>query len=164
MSYIAGFSSTSLCSAAMDFDVPVGGTMEHADIQFAESEIEAFRTYANVFPDECVFLVDTYDTIHSGIPNAIKVAKELEAKGYLLKGIRIDSGDLAYLSKQARKMLNEQNLDYVKIIASGDLDEYVISALAIQKAKIDVFLIGTKGSQLMNNQRLVQSTKLSLKK
>lgn len=147
MAYISGFDSTSLCSASKDFDIPVGGTMEHADIQFYEDlggELGAFRDFASVFPDQCVFLVDTFDTLRSGIPNAIKVAKELEANGHKLLGIRIDSGDLAYLSKQARKMLNEAGLDYVKIVASGDLDEYVISSLAIQKAEIDTFLIGTK--------------------
>lgn len=154
MSYIAGFDSTSLLSAGSHFDLPVGGTMEHADIQMYEDlggELEAFRTFAEEFPNDCVFLVDTYNTLNSGVPNAITVAKELKSKGYKLKGIRIDSGDLAYLSKEARKMLDREGLYGVKIIASGDMDEYTIEELAIQKAEIDSFLVGTKAITAYND-------------
>ncbi|MBR2078481.1 MAG: nicotinate phosphoribosyltransferase [Exiguobacterium sp.] len=143
--YIAGFDVTSLVSAGRDFDVPTGGTMEHADIQFHDDELSAFRSFAEMYPDNTSLLIDTYDTLKSGLPNAITVAKELEAKGHRLKSVRLDSGDLAYLSKRARKALNEAGLDYVKIVVSGDLDEYVIQDLRMQGAEADTFLVGTRG-------------------
>ncbi|WP_114572051.1 nicotinate phosphoribosyltransferase [Exiguobacterium flavidum] len=144
-SYLAGFDVTSLASAGRDFDIPCGGTMEHADIQFHDDELTAFRTFATYYPDQTTLLVDTYDTLKSGMPNAIIVAKELAAKGYRLKGVRIDSGDLAYLSKRARKMLDDAGFEDVDIILSGDLDEYVIQDLRIQGAQANTFLVGTRG-------------------
>ena len=100
--------------------------------------------FAELYPDNCILLADTYDTLKSGIPNTITVAKEMEKKGQQLKGIRLDSGDLAYLSKKARKMLNESGLEYVKIVASNQLDEYVIQNLINQGAPIDIFGVGTR--------------------
>ena len=119
--------------------------MEHADIQFHDDELSAFRSFAEMYPDNTSLLIDTYDTLKSGLPNAITVAKELEANGHRLKSVRLDSGDLAYLSKRARKALNEAGLDYVKIVVSGDLDEYVIQDLRMQGAEADTFLVGTRG-------------------
>jgi len=144
-SYLAGFDVTSLASAGRDFGIPCGGTMEHADIQFHDDELTAFRTFASHYPDQTTLLVDTYDTLKSGLPNAITVAKELQAKGHKLRGIRIDSGDLSYLSKRARNMLDEAGFPEVDIVLSGDLDEYVIQDLRIQGAQANTFLVGTRG-------------------
>lgn len=102
-----------------------------------ESELEAFRAYAEVFPDACMLLVDTYDVLGSGMPNAITVFKELREKGHEPLGIRIDSGDLAYLSKQARKMMDEAGFPNAIVCASGDLDERLILDLRLQGARID---------------------------
>jgi nicotinate phosphoribosyltransferase len=142
--YIAGFDGTSNVLAGKLFGIPTVGTHAHAWIQDNDSELDAFMAYAEVFPENTVLLVDTYDTLRSGVPNAIKVGKSLEEKGYRLKGIRLDSGDLTYLSTMARKMLDEAGLSYVKIIASNDLDENVISDLKNQGAKIDGWGIGTQ--------------------
>lgn len=142
--YIVGFDGTSNMEAGKRFGIPSIGTHAHSWVMDFESELEAFRTYAEVFPDKSVLLVDTYDTLKSGVPNAIKVGKELEEKGYRLKGIRLDSGDLAYLSKQARKMLDDAGLDYVSIIASNDLDEHVILNLKVQGARINSWGVGTQ--------------------
>lgn len=142
---IGGAKSTSNVLAAKLFGIPVSGTQAHSWIQSFDSELEAFRAYANVHPEHTVLLADTFDTLQSGVPNAITVAKEMENDGYKLKGIRLDSGDLAYLSKKARKMLNEASLDYVKIIASNQLNEFVIkSLLTDQNAEIDIFGVGTE--------------------
>jgi nicotinate phosphoribosyltransferase len=118
--------------------------MAHSWIQAFDSEIEAFRTYSKHFPDSSHLLVDTYDTIGSGLPNAIKVAQELRDKGHELKGIRLDSGDLAYFSKQARAMLDNAGFENVKIAASNQLDERVIASLRSQGAPIDIFGVGTR--------------------
>ncbi len=143
--YIGGASSTSNVLAAKEFGIPVSGTLAHSWIQSFDDELEAFRAYANIHPDNTVLLVDTFDTLNSGIPNAIKIAKELEEKGFRLKAIRLDSGDLAYLSIKARKQLNDAGLNYVNIIASNQLNEYVIkSLLHDQNAAIDAFGIGTE--------------------
>ncbi len=143
--YIGGASSTSNVLAAKEFGIPVSGTLAHSWIQSFDNELEAFRAYANIHPDNTVLLVDTFDTLNSGIPNAIKIAKELEEKGFRLKAIRLDSGDLAYLSIKARKQLNDAGLNYVNIIASNQLNEYVIkSLLHDQNAAIDAFGIGTE--------------------
>jgi nicotinate phosphoribosyltransferase len=142
-SVIGGFNSTSNVKAAMDYRLPVVGTMAHSFIQSYGDELSAFRDFAEKRPEHCVLLVDTYDTLMSGVPNAITVAKEMEKSGHRLQGIRLDSGDLAYLSKQARKMLDDVGLNYVKITASNQLDEYVIKSLLDQKAPIDVFGVGT---------------------
>ncbi len=140
---IGGFDNTSNVYAAVSYDIHPAGTMAHSFIESYDDEQEAFQQYAKTFPEDCTLLVDTYNTLKSGLPNAIVVAKELEAKGKRLKAIRLDSGDLAYLSKKARKMLNEEGLNYVKIIVSNQLDEYVVKSLLDQKAPIDIFGVGT---------------------
>jgi nicotinate phosphoribosyltransferase len=142
---IGGASSTSNVLAGKLFDIPVSGTMAHSWIQSFETELEAFRSYSKVHPENTTLLVDTYDTLKSGVPNAIVVAKEMEENGHQLKAIRLDSGDLAYLSKKARKMLDDAGLKTVKIIASNQLNEHVIKTLLTdQFAAIDAFGIGTE--------------------
>lgn len=141
---VGGANSSSNVLAGYLFDIPVGGTMAHSWIQTFDEEITAFRKFAETYPDNTVLLVDTYDTINSGIPNAITVGKEMEKAGLRMKAIRLDSGDLAYLSKKARKILDKAGLDYVKIMVSNQLDEYVIRSLNLQNAPIDGFGIGTK--------------------
>ena len=141
---IGGASSTSNVQAGFLYDIPVSGTMAHSWVQSFESELTAFRKYALFNPDHTILLVDTYDTLKSGIPNAIIVAKELESSGNRLAGIRLDSGDLAYLSKKVRQMLDAAGLTYVKIIASNQLNEYVICNLNEQQAPIDGYGIGTE--------------------
>lgn len=142
-SIIGGFNSTSNVRAAADFNIPVVGTMAHAFVQCYEDELAAFRDFAAHRPENCVLLVDTYDTLKSGVPNAITVAHEMEKRSQQLQGIRLDSGDLAYLSSRARKMLDAAGLHYVKITASNQLDEFVIKSLLDQHAPIDVFGVGT---------------------
>lgn len=141
---IAGCSSTSNVLCGQMFDVPVSGTHAHSWIMSYGSELEAFREYAELYPSECTLLVDTYDTIKSGVKNAIIVFKEMESRGQRGSGIRLDSGDLAYLSQKARKMLDEAGLGYIKIFASGDIDEYILRSLEAQEARIDCWGIGTK--------------------
>jgi nicotinate phosphoribosyltransferase len=142
---IGGAASTSNVLAGKIYGIPVSGTQAHSWVQSFETELEAFRTYVNAHPENAILLVDTYDTLKSGVPNAIKVGKEMEKKGERLKAIRLDSGDLAYLSKRSRRMLDEAGLKYVKIIASNQLNEHVIkSLLKDQDAKIDAFGIGTE--------------------
>lgn len=140
---IGGFDSTSNVIAAEDYNIPSSGTMAHSFIQSYEDELQAFRDFALHRPKNCVLLVDTYNTLKSGLPNAITVAKEMEGRGEKLLGVRLDSGDLAYLAKKSRKMLDDANLDYVKIVASNQLDEYVIKSLKEQGAPIDIFGVGT---------------------
>ncbi len=142
--YVGGFDGTSLVEAGKRYNMPVIGTMSHAFIQSFEDEIEAFRAYAEENKDNIILLVDTYNTLQSGVPNAIKVAKELREKGIKVKGIRLDSGDLAYLSKEARLMLDNEGLQDVSIVVSSDLDENVIADLKLQGAKIDVYAVGTR--------------------
>ncbi|RED61774.1 nicotinate phosphoribosyltransferase [Cohnella lupini] len=142
--YIAGFHSTSNMRAGMLFGIPTSGTHAHSWVQGHESEEEAFGQFAEALPDHVTLLVDTYDTLRSGMPNAIKIAKQLESRGKRMKGIRLDSGDLAFLSKKARTMLDEAGLSYVKIVASNDLDENIIADLKAQGARIDVWGVGTK--------------------
>lgn len=141
--FIGGFNATSNVFAGKTFGIPVTGTMAHAYVQSYDDELTAFRDFAETHPDNCVLLVDTYNTLQSGIPNAITVARELEQKGKKLIGIRLDSGDLAYLSKTARKMLDDAGLPYVKIAASNQLDEHVIRSLKEQQAAIDIYGVGT---------------------
>ena len=141
---IGGLAGTSNVLAGMEFGLNVSGTMAHSWIQSFDDEVTAFRKYAEFYPESCVLLVDTYDTLNNGIPNAIKVAKELEAKGHKLVAVRLDSGDLAYFSKEARKQLDDAELGYVKIAASNQLDEYLIRSLNEQKAPIDLYGVGTK--------------------
>ncbi|MCX2742974.1 nicotinate phosphoribosyltransferase [Mangrovivirga sp. M17] len=140
---VGGFDSTSNVLAGKYYGIPVTGTMAHSYIQSHDEELTAFRNFAESRPDKCVLLVDTYDTLRSGIPNAIKVAKEMRERGHELNGIRLDSGDLAYLSREARKMLNENDLEDVKIVASNQLDEGVIKSLQEQNAAIDIYGVGT---------------------
>ncbi len=141
--YIGGADATSNVLGAALLNIPPKGTHAHSWVQAFPSEIEAFRAYARSFPDECVLLVDTYDVLKSGLPNAVLVAKELEHLGHRLKAIRIDSGDLAFLSRRARQTLDQEGLHYVKIIASNELDEFVISEILSQGGKIDSWGIGT---------------------
>ena len=141
--YIGGCCGTSNTKSAKKNDIPVLGTMAHSMISDADSEYEAFLDYAKSNPNNCVFLVDTYDTLRSGIPNAIRVAKEyLEPNGYKFKGIRIDSGDLAYLSKQARKMLDEAGFKDATICLSNGLNELTIKSLLEQGASVNSFGVG----------------------
>jgi len=162
--YIAGFDGTSNMESGKRFGIPSIGTHAHSWIMDFETELEAFRAYADVFPDHTVLLVDTYDTLRSGVPNAIKVGKELEAKGHRLKGIRLDSGDLSYLSKSARKLLDDAGLDYVTIVASNDLDENVILDLKVQGAKIDAWGVGTQLITAADNPSLGGVYKLVARK
>lgn len=143
-SVIGGCNSTSNVLAGKEFDIPVSGTHAHSWVMSFDSEYEAFKAYADIYPDKALLLVDTYDTLKSGIPNAIKVFDELTAKGKKPLGIRIDSGDLAYLTKKARKMLDDAGYQDTIICASGDLDEKLIQSLKLQGAKINSWGIGTK--------------------
>lgn len=142
---IGGCVGTSNVLAGKVFQVPVKGTHAHSWIMSFEDEYTAFKTYANLYPNACILLVDTYDTLKSGVPNAIRVFKEKREAGVELKnyGIRLDSGDLAYLSKKARKMLDEAGFKDAIISASNDLDEYLIHDLKIQGAKITSWGVGT---------------------
>lgn len=142
--YIAGFDATSNMLAGEMFNIPTKGTHAHSWVQFFDSEEEAFERYAESLPGQVTLLVDTYDSLKSGVPDAIKIAKLMEAKGQRMGSIRLDSGDLAYLSIQARKMLDEAGLPYVKIVASNDLDENTIFNLKAQGARIDVWGVGTQ--------------------
>lgn len=140
---IGGIDSTSNVLAARDFGLEISGTMAHSFVQSYDREIDAFRDFAACRGHDCLLLVDTYDTLKSGVPNAIEVGREMDKRGERLKGIRLDSGDLAYLARQSRTMLDEAGLDYVKIAASNELDEHVIKSLMDQAAPIDLFGIGT---------------------
>ena len=141
---IGGCASTSNVLAGKMFDIPVSGTHAHSWVMNFPDELTAFRNYADAYPDNVLLLVDTYDTLRSGVPNAIRCFDEMVKQGRKPKGIRLDSGDLAYLSKQARKMLDEAGYDYVKICASGDLDERSIASLKSQGAAIDPWGVGTR--------------------
>lgn len=143
---IGGCTATSNVLAGKLFDIPVKGTHAHSWVMSFESEITAFREYARLFPQSCILLVDTYNTLESGVPNAIKVFQEMKEAGTLQKpyGIRLDSGDLAYLSKEAMKQLEEAGFPDAIISASSDLDEYLVSSLKLQGAKISLWGIGTK--------------------
>ena len=141
--YIAGAVGTACTITGKKYGVPVLGTMAHSFVQSFSNEYETFKAYAKSFPDACTLLVDTYNTLESGIPNAIKVNNEvLKPMGKTLKGIRIDSGDLAYLSKKARQMLDDAGLEQTKIVISNSLDEYLIENLLLQNAPIDSFGVG----------------------
>ena len=143
--YIGGCVGTSCVKAGRDFDIPVSGTMAHSWVQLFDSEYEAFKAYAEVYPDKSLFLVDTYDVLKSGIPNTIKVANEvLKPLGCRPLGIRIDSGDITYLSKRARKMLDAAGYPDCSICISNSLDEYLIRDMLMQGAKIDSFGVGER--------------------
>ena len=142
-SYIAGFGATSNTLAARRYGIPPTGTMAHSYVTSFDSEADAFRAYARMFPDRSILLLDTYDTIKAaGI--AVTVAREMAAEGRRLAGVRLDSGDLAALSRQVRRILDDSGLDYVRIVASGGLDEYELERLVQAGAQIDLFGVGTR--------------------
>ncbi len=141
---IGGATGTSNTLAGFLYNIPVKGTHAHSWVQSFESEYEAFKKFAENWPDNSILLIDTFDTINSGLPNAIKVAKEMEKNDKRLLGVRLDSGDFSYLSKKVRAILDENSLNYVKIVVSNQLDEYTIQSLLNQDAPIDVFGVGTR--------------------
>jgi nicotinate phosphoribosyltransferase len=142
-SYIAGFVGTSNVMAGMEYDIPIFGTMAHSYITSFKEEIDAFRSYAGTFPNDTVLLIDTYDTI-SGARKAVTVGKEMLARGEKLKGVRLDSGDMATLSREVRALLKDAGLDDVSIFASGGFDEYKIARMIEEGGEIDAFGVGTK--------------------
>jgi len=141
---IGGIDATSNVYSSFEFGLQPSGTQAHSWIQSYDDELTSFRRFAEYYPDRCILLVDTYDTLRSGIPNAVTVAKELEARGFRMVAVRLDSGDLAYLSKKARQMLDDAGLQYIKIVVSNQLDEYLIRSLLQQGAPIDFFGVGTR--------------------
>lgn len=141
---VGGVRSTSNVQAGMVYGLPVRGTHAHSWVQAFPNELTAFRAYADVFPDSSTLLVDTYDTLKSGIPNAITVARELRARGHELRGIRLDSGDLAFLSRESRRMLDGAGFPGVKIVASNELDEFVIDSIRAEGGRVDIYGVGTK--------------------
>lgn len=143
--YIAGCAGTACTIVDREFGVPALGTMAHSWVQLFDSELDAFCAYARSYPDDCTLLVDTYNVLKSGIPNAIEAFKrEVLPRGFRPKGIRIDSGDITYLSKKARVMLDEAGFEDVKIVASNSLDEYIIRDMLLQGAKVDSFGVGER--------------------
>lgn len=140
---IGGFDATSNVRAGRDYQIPVSGTMAHSFIQSYDSELAAFRAFVEVWPEHSTLLVDTYNTLESGVPNAILVGKEMEQRGQRLQAIRLDSGDLNYLAHKARHMLDATGMSYVKIVASDQLNEHSIKTLRTQKAPIDGFGVGS---------------------
>ena len=143
--YIAGCVGSACTIAERDYGVPALGTMAHSWVQMFDSELEAFCAYAREYPENCTLLVDTYNVLKSGIPNAIEAFKrEVLPRGYRPKGIRIDSGDITYLSKKARKMLDDAGFADCAIVASNSLDEYIIRDMLIQGAKVDSFGVGER--------------------
>lgn len=143
--YIGGCAGTACTLTDEKYGVPAGGTMAHSWVQMFDTEYEAFKTYCEIYPDNATLLVDTYNTLKSGIPNAIRAFKEvLLPKGITNCAIRLDSGDISYLSKKARKMLDEAGLTDCKIVASNSLDEYLIRDLVMQDAKVDIFGVGER--------------------
>ncbi len=143
--FIGGARATSNLMAGRVFGIPVRGTLAHSWVESFSSELESFRAYGKTYPKNCILLVDTYDTLRSGVPNAIKVGQELREsnRGELL-GIRLDSGDLTFLSREARKMLDEAGFDRARILGSSDLDEWLIESIKKQGAEIDVWGVGTR--------------------
>jgi len=143
--YIGGVNTTATVLADQKFGIKAVGTMAHSWIEFFPSEYESFKAYAEVYPDGCTLLIDTYDILKSGLPNAIRVAHEvLEPMGKRLKGVRIDSGDLAYFSKKIRKVLDAEGLNDCQIVVSNSVDEYLIDSLNKQKACIDSYGVGER--------------------
>ncbi len=143
--YIGGVNGSSNTASEFKFGMPASGTMAHAFVQSYDSEYEAFLAYAKSYPEQTVLLVDTYNTLKQGVPNAIRVHQEyLKPNGYALQAIRLDSGDLAYLSQRARVMLDEAGMQETKIVVSNGLDEYLIKDLMSQDAQIDVFGVGER--------------------
>ena len=142
-SYISGFGATSNVLAARRYGIPPTGTMAHSYITSFDAEIDAFRAYSRAFPDRSILLLDTYDTAN-GAHAAVEVAREMGRDGHRLTGVRLDSGDFDALSRQVRRILNDAGLDYVRIVASGGLDEYAIDRLVAANAPIDMFGVGTR--------------------
>lgn len=142
--YIGGCIGTACAISDKELGIPALGTMAHSWVQLFPTELDAFRAYAKVYPDSCTLLVDTYNVLKSGIPNAIQVFRELAEQGYRPGGIRIDSGDITYLSKSARKMLDDAGFPDCKIVASNSLDEYIIRDILLQGAKVDSFGVGER--------------------
>ncbi|MDR3552984.1 MAG: nicotinate phosphoribosyltransferase [Clostridia bacterium] len=143
--YIGGCSATACTIDDRDFKIPAAGTMAHSWVQLFNDELEAFRAYARIYPENCVLLVDTYNVLKSGVPNAIRVFKEeVVTRGFRPKGIRIDSGDITYLSRETRRMLDEGGFPDAGIVASNSLDEYIIRDILTQGAKIDSFGVGER--------------------
>ncbi|MBQ2500413.1 MAG: nicotinate phosphoribosyltransferase, partial [Clostridia bacterium] len=143
--YIGGCIGTACTIDGRDYGIPALGTMAHSWVQLFDSEYDAFKAYAETYPDNCTLLVDTYNVIKSGIPNAIKVFNEVVVPaGFRPKGIRIDSGDITYLSKKARQMLDEAGFSDCGICASNSLDEYIIRDMLLQGAKVDSFGVGER--------------------
>lgn len=142
--YIGGCCGTACTITDKEMGTPALGTMAHSWIQMFDSELEAFRAYAKSYPKGTTLLVDTYNVLKSGVPNAITVFKEMRARGEKPAGIRIDSGDITYLSKRARQMLDDEGFPDVKIVASNSLDEYIIRDILMQGAKIDSFGVGER--------------------
>ena len=144
-SYIGGCVGTACTISERDYKIPALGTMAHSWVQMFDTEIDAFRAYAKRYPNSCTLLVDTYNVLKSGVPNAIKVFnEELVPNGYRPAGIRIDSGDITYLSKKARKMLDDAGFPDCKICASNSLDEYIIRDMLLQGAEVDTFGVGER--------------------
>lgn len=139
--YIGGCAGTACAIADREYGIPAVGTMAHSWVQMYDSEYEAFKKYAEIYPNNCTLLVDTYNVLKSGVPNAIKVFKEMQPKKM---GIRIDSGDVAYLTKKARKMLDEAGLEECQITVSNSLDEYIIRDVILEGAQIDSFGVGER--------------------
>jgi nicotinate phosphoribosyltransferase len=150
---IGGVRSTSNVWGGQVYGIPVKGTHAHSWIMAFDDELSAFRAYAECFPNSCVLLVDTYDTLKSGIPNAITVARELRDKGHNMLGVRLDSGDLAYLSREARRMFDEAGFPDVKILASNELDETVIQSIRSEGGCIDIYGVGTRLATCQGGKR-----------
>lgn len=144
--YIGGVNGTATVLAGQMFNIPIGGTMAHSWIMYYKDELEAFRKFAKVYPNNCILLVDTYNVIDSGVPNAIKVFQEMKESGNLgtKYGIRIDSGDLAYLTKKARKMLDDAGFTDAQIVISNSLDEYTIESILQQGGEVNSFGVGER--------------------
>jgi len=143
--FIGGARATSNLLAGRTYGIPVRGTLAHSWVESFPSELEAFRAYGKIYPHNCLLLVDTYDTLRSGLPNAIRVGEELQEKKMgELAGIRLDSGDLTFLSREARKMLDQAGFDRARILGSSDLDEWLIESIKKQGAEIDIWGVGTR--------------------
>lgn len=141
---VGGVRSTSNVLAGMIYDLPVRGTHAHSWVQAFPDELTAFRAYADAFPDSTILLVDTYDTLQSGIPNAMIVARELRGRGHELRGVRLDSGDLAYLSRESRRLFDAAGFPAVQIVASNELDEFVIESIRDEGGRVDIYGVGTR--------------------
>ena len=141
---VGGVRGSSNVLAGMEYGIPVRGTQAHSWVMAFPDELTSFRAYASAFPDSTILLVDTWDTLGSGVPHAITVARELRERGNELQGIRIDSGDLVYLSRQARTMLDDAGFPGVRIVGSNDLDEYLIDSMKNEGSRIDIYGVGTR--------------------